>query len=486
MSRYNYSDEEKESPRVLEMQKKMLQEQEESLQLHGSRLDEIERDIKSTATQLGVNVQEALNNGDATPELKVSQQDIPSWEELTERANREIDYQPVIEDFLSQQEIEYSLDEIKSIKREFQKKTKLNKRDLSFLIIATALQTLRWIIINQIMGDIQIDVGKPIDISTRESEDSGDKKKKLASNAFNEKQEDRENIQSKKDYPTWKDIVFGQYKRDDGRGKSKFSCPYDAQANAPKGFDDGGKGAHRANTLGHDPILGWIFGTANIMTCTISLSKKFFFRTYRVLYPGARFGMLTSWPIMFKEVYESTMEDRFRLPAAIFAQGAHLMSDKKTYRGLPVPLLEVFTDDYAGKLYNEYYDSLCLVRDAKNIGSALKTVGTQAVVSIVINMLVILIHGLFYNQEKDESRDMYEVRTRKIILYSNSLASAGNIAYAAATQDWGKLDVGGILVTVTRLFSDIRFITRMKHEFIQRELDKSLQEELEIINQYFE
>ena len=105
--------------------------------------------------------------------------------------------------------------------------------------------------------------------------------------------------------------------------------------------------------------------------------------------------------------------------------------------------------------------------------------------SIVINMLVSLIHGLFYNKEIDGERKLYEVRTRKVILYSNSLASAGNIAYAAATQEWGKLDVGGILVTITRLFSDVRFITRMKQEYLQKHLDIKLEEDLDKIESYY-
>lgn len=474
MSRYKYTNDEKELLRVLEMQRKDLEALDQSSKESREKIDALESSIRQEAAKSGVDINPILEKREPTEGIKLSKRDIPTWEELTERANREIDYQPVIEDFLSGEEFNYSLERIDSIKEEFQKKTRLNKDDVSFLIIATALQTLRWFIINKIMGDI----GEQIDVETREASKAGDERKKDIINEYNDKQGDRKNLKSEKGYPTWKDIIFGQYPRDDGRGKSHFKCPYDAQTDGPPGFDDGGKGAHRANTLGHDPILGWIFGTANIMTCTISLSKKFQFRTYRVLYPGGRFGMPTPWTVMFKEVYESICEDKFRLPAGIFAQGAHLASDVYTSRGLPVPLLEAFTDDFAGDLYNEYYDSLSLLRD-------IKIVGTQAVVAIIINMLVTLIHGLFYKPDRDESRKMYEVRTRKVILYSNSLASAGNVAYAAVMQDWGKLDVGGILVTITRLFSDIRFITRMKHEFIQKELDKSLQEELAKIDKYF-
>ena len=88
------------------------------------------------------------------------------------------------------------------------------------------------------------------------------------------------------------------------------------------------------------------------------------------------------------------------------------------------------------------------------------------------------------NKYKDGERNIYEVRTRKVLLYSNSLASFGNIAYAAATQEWGKLDIGGIIVTITRLFSDIRFITKVKKEFIEKEMDQRLFADISKIDNY--
>ena len=146
--------------------------------------------------------------------------------------------------------------------------------------------------------------------------------------------------------------------------------------------------------------------------------------------------------------------------------------------GLPVPIIEVFSESLAGDLYKEQYDSLCLLRD-------IKIVGHQAVWSIFINMIVGLIHGLFYNPQKDSDKKLYEVRTRKILCISNALASTGNITYAIGTADWRKLDIGGILVTLYRLFTDIRFITRIKKEFINKEMDKVLEEELKDLDSYF-
>ena len=133
-----------------------------------------------------------------------------------------------------------------------------------------------------------------------------------------------------------------------------------------------------------------------------------------------------------------------RLPAGVFAEYIHLKSDVFTKLGLPVPIIEVFSESLAGDLYKSQYDSLCLLRD-------LKIVGKQAGFSILINMIIGLVHGLLYDPQKDGDRKLYEVRTRKILSISNSLASAGNIAYAIGTEDWRKLDVGGILVTLYQM-----------------------------------
>ena len=404
---------------------------------------------------------------------KISLSDIPAWNDILERANDTIEEDIALEDLLSAEEFQ-----VARIEDEFSKKTRLNKVDIAFLMTATALQTARWIIIQKLMGELGDD---RVD---RISSDEGDKGKKEDLNSWNDKHKDRENVKSDK-YPTWKDIIFGQYKREDG-GKTQWKCPYDAQKDGPPGFDDGGKGMHRQNTLGHDPVLGWIFGTANIMACTITCSRRFGFGTYRVLYPGARFGNRTSAFTMFHEVYESLGEDKFRLPAALFAQYAHLKSDAFTERGLPIPLLDTFSPELAGKLYSEQYDALRLAQD-------IARVGTQASFSIFINMIISLLHGFFYDPNKDFRRDLYEVRTRKILLFSNAIATSINLAYVGVNAYTGnvgtalkKLDLGGLLVTLWRLFSDIRFITRVKEQFINEELEKVTAKELADLDNMFE
>ncbi len=508
--KYKYSQEELDRNKIIKMQQDELQKLQQRSELLKTATDMLNADCKSQDQELselyhkseelrvkalklakekGLNPVKILNpitkqecidiidNTEFLTDEKISLSEIPAWNNMLEKANEAIEGEVILEDLLSAKEFQYCQEEIARINDEFAQKTKLSKVDIAFLMIAVALQTARWIVIQEVLGDLG-------DRGERISSYEGDAQKKDELNTWNSEHSDKENINSEK-YPTWKDIIFGQYKRTDG-GKTQWRCPYDAQNGSPEGFEDGGRGAHRQNTLGHDPILGWIFGTANLMTCTITCSRKFNYGTYRVEYPGGVFGEKIPAAVMFYEVYDSLREDKYRLPAALFAQYAHLKSDVFTERGLPIPLLDTFSPELAGKLYSEQYDALCLAKDAARVGS-------QAAFAILINMLISLLHGFFYNPEKDHRRDFYEVRTRKILLYSNVISSSINLAYVGVNAYSGnvgdalkKLDIGGLLVTLWRLFSDIRFITKVKEQFIKEEIDKVTAKELADLEKMFD
>ena len=473
--RYKYSQEEKDSLKVLKMQENDLTSLDKETSSQSKELEDIRKRAELLAQKLKVQIKPKTKDEDVpSTSLNIKKEEIPSWESLVNRANEEIQEDIQFEDLLSKEEFNYCIEDIQRINNEFSKRTSIwNKRDLSFLAIAIGLQTARWIILQEIFGDLGTD-----NRGEREHNTEGDKRKKKESHDYNERHKNKENINSQKNYPTWKEIVFGIYPRKNG-GHSHGVCPYDAQKGGPIGFDDGGRGNHRVHTLGHDPLLGWIFGTANLMTCSISLSKKFQFGNYHVEYPEGWFGAPYSYPEMFYDVFQSIKEDKFRLAAGLFAQGAHLRSDKHTKAGLPIPLIEVFSEELAGKLYSEQYDQLCLLKD-------LKKIGFQAAFSILINMIIGFIHKMFYDESKDGyNKELYEVRTRKILLISNLLASGGNVLYCAFSEDWKKLDIGGILVTLYRLVSDVRFMTRLKQQFIQEELDKTIAKEIEEIDSNF-
>lgn len=169
---------------------------------------------------------------------------------------------------------------------------------------------------------------------------------------------------------------------------------------------------HRMHTLGHDPILRWVFATMNILTDVITLNN---FQSYRVRRNPMKITKeLVPMGVMIRESYERIKADYLNLPAAVFAQAQHFESDKYTKLGLPVPIISSINEDFASKLYKNNYDALCFGRD-------LKFVGTSFVVSKVFDIIISLVHGLF--RKEDEPKDMYEVRTRKLLLISNSIAS---------------------------------------------------------------
>ena len=100
----------------------------------------------------------------------------------------------------------------------------------------------------------------------------------------------------------------------------------------------------------------------------------------------------------------------------------------------------------------------------------LKIVADSASIAILFNMIIGLIHQLFYDEKKDGNRDLYEVRTRKILLISNMIGTGSNILYSVVSKNPKNLDIGGLIVTVSRLLSDTRFIAKIKEEYMKEHL----------------
>ena len=109
--------------------------------------------------------------------------------------------------------------------REFEQKTKLNGLDITFLFLATAIQCARWYILDNAKFRITASEGD-----------------KLMAGVVPK---------------NWQNILLA-------------SVPYDAVKGGAQ-FDAGLAGTtHRFRTLGHDPIMGWIFGPVNILSDSLT------------------------------------------------------------------------------------------------------------------------------------------------------------------------------------------------------------------------
>lgn len=331
---------------------------------------------------------------------------------------------------------------------EFERQTGLDKTDVKFLFFATALQIGRWVVINKIN---QLVTEKMNGLRMKDNDSSIQKMEREARDAFKDTHDGIWDHNKSEKYPTWLEIVY------DG-------VPYDVSIGSPNFGVNMEGGYHRIHTLGHDPLLGWLFGTMNIISSTITLND---FRTYKVFSrpKPKHWQYQTNLIEAFRMAIESIKEDENRLPAAIFAQAIHLKSDAFTKYGLPVPILETFVPDFAGRLYKSNYDSLCLLKD-------ITIIGAQAGWAILINMIISLIHGLYYIDVKCSSRDVYEAKTRKILFYSDLISTASNVVWigvnanAGNERAWKDLDIGGIIVTMHRLVTDTNFIRSVKEEFV--------------------
>lgn len=354
---------------------------------------------------------------------------------------------------------------------EFAKRTSIkNKTDLKFLTIAIALEVAKGFLF-PIVAD---KMGYGDSFNPKDRLDHNDKSIEKAHKDANDRFRDEKS--KKNSTGKWINFLYQ-------------TVPYDITAGTGNMADVNLHGSsHRLYTLGHDPILGWIFGTANILTDVITISPGAVVQSNNKWAELIKVAGIRSYKIqrkpqmmilpervstikMFKDSFEVVREHPLNLPAAVFTEGQHLKSDVNTKMGLPVPLLETFAPDFSSKLYANNYDALCFARD-------MKIIGKSAIISTLMDMLIGLIHGLYYNPQKDGSRDLYEVRTRKILLIANTIGTSSNLIFASCTQNVKAVDIGGLLVALSHLFMDTRFLLNVKKEFVENKLYESIENEI--------
>ena len=116
-------------------------------------------------------------------------------------------------------------------------------------------------------------------------------------------------------------------------------------------------------------------------------------------------------------------------------------------------------------------------------------VGASAGASVLINTIISAVHGcmlLFQDDGEEFSKELYQARTRKIIMYSNVIASSSNVISTVLTKDVNNLDIGGLLVTLYRVFNDTRFINKLEYEFLNSGLSKVYEERYAQVAEYFD
>ena len=357
-----------------------------------------------------------------------------------------------------------NLDEIiKDIDKEFAEKTGiLNKKDQTFLWTAVALQTTRIYLLDK--------------LTKIEKAGKGEKEKylkelqeKIFKNNFFQDKNNINNLSSKY-YASLEQII------------TTLGVPYDAtrfyQGKKLRLF----KGAnHRFATLGHDPILGYVFGTSNILTNTITCVEKTFKITDKIYFGSLStnhvdYNELFKNPIildtnsstieMFQAVLDRFQEDKKAIVASIIKQTIHIATDLYTPKGIQLPMTHLVLSKKNVENITKYIST----------GDIVKTWASVKMASF-INFLIATIHSLLYDENIDNSRDIYSVRTSKIIYISNSIATSSNIIltiFKAYTQNnilpLKELDIGGIFVAISSIFKNKKLQERIRREYLEEKL----------------
>ena len=387
----------------------------------------------------------------------------------------------------------------------FEQLTSLSNTDITFLFFATMLQTLRWVLLPELklprMEKLTPIVDKSERMASNERKHIGgiyDGKKSGAEyelgelekyrNAHQEiAQKSQKDFYNKKNqYRSWIEILTQPVPYDAMNALDKKIIPNIAGLNKQNlngSYNNIYGKNHHVATLGHDPVLGWLFGTANIMTNTVSFVD---FQSYDVL-QGHKVKSLGEFMVtrelqfsdqaidyssprslasILHECVLSTEEDCKRLAAAVVRESIHLASDKYCVEGLPIPILSTINPEKAQELIEQGWNSL----EFKNLlTDDIKQIGVSAGLALLINLIIEVIYLFCYETTDDQK--LRRIKVKKILSMSEVMALSSNVLYVTLTKNMAKLDVGGLAVTMLTLLHSQDFIKKMKQEYIKNEFE---------------
>lgn len=231
---------------------------------------------------------------------------------------------------------------------------------------------------------------------------------------------------------------------------------------------------HRTKALGHDPILGLFFGTANIMTSTITRNDFSSWHVKSGLYSVGSDAYIdkihepASTLAIFMAVKNrlDNSEGWVDLGCAFLKEVIHLLSDLPTKQSLPIPIIPVFSEKLAKEL--SFY--------GVNTGN----IAQGYLATRIINWGIAFLHKLAKTEEDDEL--IYPIRTAKIIEASNVIATTSDLGYSlylACSGDRNAMrlfDLGGYIATWQTIAQSEKVMAAVEREFYFKSVIDKLKE----------
>lgn len=147
---------------------------------------------------------------------------------------------------------------------------------------------------------------------------------------------------------------------------------------------------------------------------------------------------------------------------ALIKQLIHIGTDLYTPCGIQIPFANLVLDKAHAEKLTSYIST----------GDLLK-VGVQTGLTVFINWLVASLHACTFadnENESDTETKMHQIRTKKILLISNAIATSSSIVQSTVTSNPKCLDIGGAAVLVYQLFTNAAFVSKLKEEYVNSEL----------------
>lgn len=334
---------------------------------------------------------------------------------------------------------------------EFSKRTSLGWQDIKFLFAATALQCIRIYVINTLT-------------------------KVQTAGAGNVKENLLHKIQGKL-LGTLNDgvpLTPSPYYAPLMQICTARGVPYDATRF--KGVNHGffKEANHRFATFGHDPIVGLIVGTSNILTNTITCRSKGPLPVpitchveYDMDLKNPCIGDVCSTIEALKAAAYRIDNDAVSIVAALIKQIIHIGTDLYTPCGIQIPGANLILD-------NRYTEELTKY---VSVGDFIK-IGVSYQIFNLINMFISSLHMLTCQSTSYRDKELHHVKTMKILEYSNIIATGSNVIINAVRFYFGDgkalkdIDFAGLIGTIMMLIRNDEIKRKIKREFIFGEYER--------------
>jgi hypothetical protein len=205
---------------------------------------------------------------------------------------------------------------------------------------------------------------------------------------------------------------FSQWARD---LEKTCKVPYDAQTMAGMSGS-----SHRFQSLGHDPVLGFVFGILDIMRGTVT---------------GFSYDKLNSFHSFATHTVSS--DASINLIEAILKQLGHLISDVATPMGLPAPFMTLMQGINIGSFGDKGRSVGEVARwmylNGYDLRHFLVTGITPAVVEIVLRAYIMIRH---YSEHGEIKCDLAShPKYRSMLLMAHGIATTANAGKVVLTQN---------------------------------------------------